>query len=164
MEENKTVLTENKDKSKEIEQNFKKTCDFLNELYKNVQMGKLAFECLLPRIKDTELKEELLSQFCDFEALSTKISSALIKLGKAPNSSLGLAKPMLKRSISLTLTFNSSTNKIADMVTQGDNQGIMDINRLINSTTGKVSENAISLARELLELEQRHIDKLKKWL
>lgn len=164
MEENNTNTIEIKDKSKEIEQNFKKTCDFLNELYKNVQMGKLSFEYLLPRIKDTELKDELLSQFNDFEAMSTKISSALIKLGKTPNSSLGLAKPMLKRSISLTLMFNSSTNKIADMITQGDNQGIMDINRLINATTGKVSENAISLARELLELEQRHIDKLKKWL
>ena len=164
MEENRTILNENKDKSKEIEQNYKKTCDFLNELYKNVQMAKLSFEYLLPRIKDTELKEELLSEFNDFEITSTKISSALIKLGKTPNSSLGLAKPMLKRSISLTLAFNSSTNKIADMVTQGDNQGIMDINRLINATTGKVSDSAITLARELLELEQKHIDKLKKWL
>ena len=39
-----------------------------------------------------------------------------------------------------------------------------DINRLINATTGKVSDSAITLARELLELEQKHIDKLKKWL
>ena len=164
MEENKSILVENKDKTKEKDQNYKKTCDFLDELYKNAQMGKLAFEYLLPKTKDSALKEELLNQFRDFESLCTKISEAIIELKRTPKSSLGFAKPMLRHSINVKMIFNSSASKIADMLTQGNNQGIMDINRLINSTTGKVTDKAISMAKELLALEQKHIDRLKKWL
>lgn len=164
MEEKDKKIAKNTEKSDQNDQNYDKSADFLIELYKNVQMGKLAFEYLLPKTKDGELKEELLNQYNDFETLTAKISGAIIELGKTPNSSLGIAKPMLKHSINVTMAFNSSTQKIADMLTQGDNQGIMDINRLLNSTKDKVSNKALSLAHELLEIKQRHIDKLKKWL
>lgn len=158
----KTIQNKVKTCPKESKQD--KNYDFLIELYKNVQMGKLAFEYLLPKTKDGKLKEELLKQYHDFEKLTTSISGAIIELGKTPKSALGMAKPMLKCSINMTTAFNSSTKKIADMVIQGDNQGIMDINRLINASTEYLPEKTLKLAQILLETEQRHIDELKKWL
>ena len=141
-----------------------KNLAFLNELYKNVQMGKLSFEYLLPKVKDNKLKEELLKQYHDYEKLTASISGAIIEMGKTPKSSLGMIKPMLKSSINMTTMFNSSNRKIADMVIQGGNKGIMDINRLLNRSSKSLPEKSIKLANTLLETQQRHIDELKKWL
>lgn len=154
----------NKVKTNEKESKRDRNYDFLNELYKNVQMGKLAFEYLLPKCRDGALKEELLKQYHDYEKLTTSISGAIIELGKTPKSALGMAKPMLRCSINMTTAFNSSAKKIADMVIQGDNQGIMDINRLINASSGYLPDKTLALSKTVLETEQRHIDKLKVFL
>ncbi len=163
--EEKTVKNQTlKTKTEQKDSIESRNLAFLNEIYKNVQMGKLAFEYLLPKVKENKLKDELLRQYHDYEKLTASISGAIIELGKTPKSSLGLIKPMLKSSINMSTLLNSSNRKIADMLIQGDNKGIMDINRLLNRTSNSLPEKSIKLAHTLLETQQRHIDELKKWL
>lgn len=140
-----------------------KNADFLKELHKNVQMGKYALEKLLPKCKDDSIKQELLNEYHDFEALASKISGEIIALGDTPESATAMQNLMLKTAIGMNTLMDDSSENIADMVIQGDNQGIMDINRLINNAE-YATETSHSLARELLEMEQRHIDALKKFL
>lgn len=140
-----------------------KTAEFLIELHKNVQMGKYALEEVLNRCKDQTLRETLLRQYHDFEKLSGQITGAIVELKTTPKSATCFQNMMLKSSIWMSTALDNSPSKLADMVIQGDNQGIMDINRLLNQSEVK-EEKAVNLATTLLETEQRHIDELKKYL
>lgn len=140
-----------------------KTAEFLIELHKNVQMGKYALEEVVGRCKDEKLKKTLLLQYHDFEKISGDVVGAIIELGETPKSATFMQNMMLKSSIRMSTVLDNSPSKLADMVIQGDNQGIMDINRLLNQSNVK-DEKALSLATTLLETEQRHVDELKKYL
>lgn len=148
---------------KKIDENQSKLEEFMIELHKNVQMAKYALEEVIKRCKDESLKQTLLTQYHDFEKLSGDITGFIIELGATPKSATCVQNMMLKSSICMSTALDNSPSKIADMVIQGDNQGIMDINRLLNQSEVK-EERAISLATTLLEIEQRHVDDLKKYL
>lgn len=141
----------------------KKNAEFLVELHKNVEMAKLALEILIPRTKNRALKADLLNQYHDFEKLSNAISGGLIELGYTPTTPTCRQVFMLKSAIKMSTILNRSPKKLADMVIQGDNKGIMDINRLINQCTF-ATDKSHNLARLVLETEQSHIDTLKKYL
>lgn len=144
-------------------ENTDKIAEFLIELHKNVQMGKYALEEVLKRCKGEKLRKTLLCQYHDFEKLSGDITGSIIELDKTPKSATFMQNMMLKSAISMSTFLDDSDSKLADMVIQGDNQGIMDINRLLNQSEVK-EEKAITLAKTLLETEQRHVDDLKKYL
>ena len=144
-------------------ENTDKISEFLIELHKNVQMGKYALEEVLKRCKGEKLRKTLLLQYHDFEKLSGDITGAIIELDKTPKSATFMQNMMLKSAISMSTFIDDSDSKLADMVIQGDNQGIMDINRLLNQSEVK-EERAVTLAKTLLETEQRHVDDLKKYL
>ena len=148
--------------TKNEETNSKKT-EFLIELHKNVQMGKFALEEVIEKCKDEKLRKTLLLQYHDFEKLSGDIAGAIIELNATPKSATFMQNMMLKSSIRMSTILDNSPSKLADMVIQGDNQGIMDINRLLKQSEVK-DEKAITLATTLLETEQRHVDDLKKYL
>lgn len=137
--------------------------EFLIELHKNVQMGKYALEEVIKCCHDDNLKKTLLLQYHDFEKLASDISGAIIERGDTPRSATCMQNMMLKSSIRMSTFIDDSPSKIADMVIQGDNQGIMDINRLLNQSEIE-DEKAVNLATTLLETEQRHVDDLKKYL
>ena len=151
------------DKKKKTGETTPKTAEFLIELHKNVQMAKYALEEVLKVCKDENLRKTLLLQYHDFEKSAGDIVGAIIELGETPKSATCMQNMMLKSSIRMSTVLDNSPSKIADMVIQGDNQGIMDINRLLNQSEVK-EERAISLATALLETEQRHVDDLKKYL
>ncbi len=164
MEENNTTNLSQNEEIKPSVKSSQRNVAFLNELYKNAVMGKLAFEYILHKVKDKKLKDELLKQYHDFEKITASISGAIVEHGKTPKSSLGIAKLMLNLAINMTTMFDSSASKISEMMIQGDNKGIMDVNRLINRSADGIPEKSLNLAYTLLETEQRHIDSLKAFL
>ena len=50
------------------------------------------------------------------------------------------------------------------MVIKGNNTGITEINKSLNDNRKFLTEETNSLAVELLEMEQRNIDALKRYL
>ncbi len=154
---------EKEDKTILNPQNSEKIVEFLLELHKNAQMAKFALEEVIKRCNDSKLKATLLNEYHDFDKLSSEITGNIISLGATPKSATFMQNLMLKSSICMSTLADDSVSKLADMVIQGDNQGIMDINRLLNKSEVK-DEKALNLANTLLETEQRHVDELKKYL
>lgn len=161
--EKQDKITKKEDETTPKTQNSEKLIEFFIELHKNAQMAKYALEEVIKRCNDTRLKATLLNEYSDFDKLSSEITASIISLGATPKGATFMQNIMLKSSICMSTLTDDSASKLADMVIQGDNQGIMDINRLLNKSEVK-DEKALNLANNLLETEQRHVDELKKYL
>jgi ribosome-associated toxin RatA of RatAB toxin-antitoxin module len=70
---------------------------------------------------------------------------------------------MLKGAIATNTAFNNSTGHIAEMMIQGSNRGLTDMWKIINhhENAGDVS---MEVAKELMDFEERNIERLKKYL
>ena len=136
----------------------------LSELYRNAELAKTSIESLIPKCEDETFKEGILRAYTEFDTFSSKASRRLIALGETPKGNNAMKNTMMKTSIAMSTAIDNSTQKLADMLVQGNNMGIIDINKLLNGYRGVISQETNDLATELLEIEQRCLNSLKRYL
>lgn len=136
----------------------------LNELYRNSELGKLSLEKVIKHCEDEELKKVLLSSYEEFDLYSGTVAAEITERGDTPKNNNVFKNTMMKTSIAMSTAIDNSSNKLADMVIQGNNMGIIDVNKLINAYVGTVGDEVYNLAKELLKIEQRSLDDLKRFL
>jgi len=167
--ENKTVRqqqTQSKQQTSAHAEDRSKNFDLelLDVIYKTADMGKIALETIINKIKDIPFKNVLLSEYQSYDALTSRISVAITNENKTPRSGSSVKSSMLKNTIKAKLVFNDSPSHIADMLIKGNNMGITTINKKLNSCREDCSKPSTDLANDLLELQQKQIDELKIYL
>ncbi len=75
----------------------------------------------------------------------------------------GFQDIMLKNGVRANTMFNTSTSHIAELMIQGSNRGLTSMWKAINHNerAGSVS---MEIARELMDFEEKNIEKLKQYL
>ena len=136
----------------------------LNELYRNAGLAMTSIEKLLPKCEDETFKYALLKAFGEFDAFAGKVSRKITALGYTPKSNNAMKTTMMKTSIAMSTMMDSSPQKMADMLTQGYNMGIIDVNKILNGYRGTISDDVADLCVELLDIEQHGLDGMKKYL
>lgn len=152
--------TSNTSKPKNSEVEIK----MLKELYLNADMGKLSVDNIIKKTDDTPLRNMLLSHYESYNELSNKIASQLNINGETPKENNVFGKAMLWGSINMNTLFDKTPSHIADMMIQGNNMGIISINKELNENSDSLSEDTKTLALDLLSLEQKNVDDLKAFL
>ena len=148
------------------EQNSKRiTKTFLDSLYKNVKMGADSIIDLLPKVKDTVMREELTSELEHYEKFAKDIRKILFDIGEEPKEESFMAKAMTKMGISFNTMMDTTASHIADIMIQGATMGVTDTTKLVREHENTAcSESALSLARETIKYEEESIERLKKFL
>ena len=59
--------------------------------------------------------------------------------------------------------FNTSTSRIAEVMIKGCNEGVLELNRVLNHNE-QADEQALSLANKLIEFEGKNIAQFTKYL
>ena len=137
--------------------------ELLNKLYQNTSMGISALQTIIPKTKDATLKGELQAQLDNYNTQSENLRKQIYALNAKPKDIGTIAKTSADASIVMSTTFNNSTSHIAEMMIQGTNMGVIDINKTLNQMQVK-DKSLISQAKDMLESEQKYIDKLKAYL
>lgn len=135
----------------------------LNSLYQNTAMGINAINQIIPKIDDTQLKGELQAQLNNYHGHAENLRQQIYALDSEPADLGVLQKATSNAGIAFSTLTNSSTTHIAEMMIQGTNMGVIDINKLLNQCQ-PIDENLKTEARNILSQEQQYIDKLKMFL
>ena len=148
------------------EQNAKSvTKGFLDSLYKNVKMGADSIIDLMPKVKDSGMREEMTSELEHYEKFAKDIRKILFDMGEEPKEESFMAKAMTKMGITLNTMMDDTTSHIADMMIQGATMGVTDTTKLVREHENTAcSEAALALARETIRYEEESIERLKKFL
>lgn len=135
----------------------------LDELNKGACMGKDAIHFILDKVKNDELKEELNNQYKKYNEISDKINNIYPKYNEdKPHETNTMNKVMTWYGIEMKTLTDDSTSKIAELLLQGTNMGIIEGRRLLNHKN--TNEEVHSLVQEYVDMQENAVEKLKAFL
>lgn len=141
----------------------KNEINVLDELNKGACMGQNAIHFILDKVEDRALREELNRQYNKYKEISDKIHKLYPEYDEGkPHETNAMNKVMTWYGIEMKTLTDDSTSKIAELLLQGTNMGIIEGRKLLNhKDTDKEVEK---IAQEYVDMQEDAVEKLKEFL
>ena len=136
----------------------------LEEIFRNAELCTTSLKKIAQKCKDQDLVCCATGRYDQFVSILTRTKKRLKDMGRQPEGNSTMKTAMMKTSIAMTAMVDSSAPKFADMLAQGYNMGIIDLNKLSNAYKDTMDDETAALLTELINLEQRCLDDVKKFL
>ena len=135
----------------------------LDELNKGACMGMDAIHFVLEKVKDDNLSTELNRQYEKYKKISEEICELYPEYSdKKPHETNAMNKVMTWYGVNMKTITDDSTSKIAELLVQGTNMGIIEGRRLLNHK--ETDPNVTRLTKEYVTMQEEAIEKLKQFL
>ncbi len=140
-----------------------KEVNVLDELNKGACMGRDAIDFILDKVEDKNLKTELNNQYEKYKSISDHIASMYPEYSeKEPHETNAINKMMTWYGIEMKTLLDNSTSKIAELLLQGTNMGIIEGRKLLNHKD--TNKDVHDLIQEYVDMQEDAVEKLKKFL
>jgi len=136
----------------------------MDELNKGCSMGMDAIAYILDKVEDQEFKDLLKTQYEQYEKLSNRIKELYPEYNEErdPKETNIMNKAMTWYGINMKTMNDHSNSKIAELLMQGTNMGIIEGRKLLNHK--KEDEGVHELVNEYVEMQERAVERLKEFL
>lgn len=137
--------------------------EMLNYIYQNSDMGIISINQILKNIDDKEFKEILKEQLDDYNSIAKSSKELLREKGREEKDINMMNKIESYVSIKMSTMKDNTSSHLAEMMIKGSNMGIIDITKNLNKYNN-IESSTKKLARNLLNIEEKNIEKLKPYL
>ena len=135
----------------------------LDELNKGACMGMDAIHFIIEEVKDENLKRELDYQYNQYKLISDEISRLYPEYSnKDPHETNAINKAMTWYGVKMKTLTDKSTSKIAELLLQGTNMGIIEGRKLLNHKN--TDQSVHKMVEEYVTMQENAVEKLKKFL
>lgn len=134
-----------------------------NEVYKNTQMGINALSDMLPQTKNEDLKSHLTSTNEEYQKYNKKVLDILQKENLKPKELGAFNKFIANTNIKINTLIDNSSSHISEMLISGTTMGIIDLEKALNENED-ADNLSVDIAQSLIQIEQKSIDEMKKYL
>ena len=100
--------------------------NMLEAVVQNTEMGKNTLEQIVPMTDDARFKAELLRQQNVYRQLNQEAHTAIAACGGTAQGQSAMAKFNTKMGVALKTITDKSTRNLAEMLSEGSSQGVMD--------------------------------------
>jgi len=139
--------------------------ELLQTVYKNVKMGSDAVTAIIEKTKDANLRRELTSQLESYYGFSISAKNKLTEMHVEAKEPSMISKMPAEFSIKMSTMMDSSDSKIAELMIDGYNMGIVDLQKSINAAKADgAPEDVMNIASGVIAFEQGSIEKMKQYL
>lgn len=139
------------------------TIELLRECDAGIQMGISAIDGVNDKVKSDEFRKSLDGFQREYAQLQNEIQGILHSYndeGKDPNP---VAEGMAKLKTGFTMAVNDDDSAAADLIYDGCNMGVKSLNKYLNQY-GSADGRAKDLTKRLIELQNRQLKELQKYL
>lgn len=144
-------------------ENKEKEVNVLDELHKGACMGQDAIHFIIEKVTEEGLKKELDIQYNKYKKITDEIKELYPEYSdKKPHETSTMNKVMTWYGIEMRTMTDDSTSKLAELLMQGTNMGIIEGRRLLNHK--HTDENVNRLVKEYVEMQEAAVENLKKFL
>ena len=98
----------------------------LEAVVQNTEMGKNTLEQIVPMTDDVQFKAELLRERNIYRELNQEAHTAIEACGGTAQGQSAMAKLNTKMGIGMKTLTDKSTRNLAEMLSEGSSQGVMD--------------------------------------
>ena len=135
----------------------------LDELNKGAYMGQDAIDFIIDKVTEEGLDTEYVLAKKTNNEISDKINNLYPEYSeKHPHETSTMNKMMTWYGIEMKTFNDQSTSKIAELLLQGTNMGIIEGRRLLNHKSS--DENINRLVREYVDMQEQAVENLKQFL
>ena len=135
----------------------------LEEIYQNANTGAYSVETILPKVEDRHISAELASYQAHLEQIARSAQQMMLQKHIDPSDAGVMSKMGIWTGVQLGTIQDNSSSHIADMVIKGDTLGITTMTRELNHAPVE-DPQVRQLGEELINLQRRNIETLKKYL
>lgn len=135
----------------------------LQEIQRNTEMGMTAIDTILDKIGDDEFSLQLSRQSLRYSEIHNKALDQILENEGDVYHGSQITDLMLKGSIHANTVLNVSREHLAEMLIQGSNRGITSMWKAMKHNR-LASDEAVELAQELVDFEEKNIERLKEYL
>lgn len=143
---------------------IKKDEELLAEVYRNAHYALQSIADILPETEDESLKEELKKMHEGYEHISGKAAQCARERGLELKEPGPVKKALMWSSIKMNTMKDDSRAHIAEMMTQGTVMGITALTRSIGDSRDGADGEILSIAEDLLRMEEDYEERLKAYL
>ncbi|WMC92291.1 hypothetical protein [Kineothrix sp. MB12-C1] len=141
----------------------KDDAEILRGVQKNTEMAIKAIDTMSSKVTDDDLALQLSKQALKYSEIHNKALDKILEGKAEPYRTNNISQMMLVGGIHSNTLLNTSTSHIAEMMIQGSNRGITDMYKHLNHH--EHAENvSLEIAKELMDFEEKNIERLKKYL
>lgn len=135
----------------------------LKEIEKNTHTAMKALDVIADKIYDDNMAMQVSRQSLKYSEIHNKAAGKLIDAHAQTYKGSAVNDMMLAGGVHMNTLLNTSTSHIAEMLIQGSNRGLTHMWRSLNMHQG-VQGNTMEIAKELMDFEEKNIERLKKFL
>lgn len=135
----------------------------LDEVNKGATMGMDAINYILDKVEDNNFKNFLELQYNEYENISKKVNEIYSKYSdKKPHETNTMNKVMTWSQVNMKTLTDNSNSKIAELLLQGTNMGIIEGRKLLNNKD--INEEITELVNNFVNMQEKCVEKLKNYL
>lgn len=137
--------------------------NILDEISKGCCMGSDATKFIIEKIEDKNFKETVENLLEQYEDMFEKINKTYSDYSSDdPHETNAMNKAMTWYGIQMRTITDNSTSKLAELLLQGLNMGVIEGRRLLNHKS--CDKDVCSLVREYVDLQEKYVEKIKNFL
>lgn len=142
----------------------KQNLNILDEVNKGATMGMDAITFVSKKVKDKKFKKVLDIEYNKYEQISYRIKDLYSQYSnKNPHETNTMNKVMTWYGIQMKTINDDTVSKLAEILVQGTNLGIIEGRRLLNQNP-KVSRNIKKILNDFVAMQEDSLETLKKFL
>ena len=142
----------------------KQNLNILDEVNKGATMGMGAITFVSKKVKDKKFKKVLDIEYNKYEQISYRIKDLYSQYSnKNPHETNTMNKVMTWYGIQMKTINDDTVSKLAEILVQGTNLGIIEGRRLLNQNP-KVSRNIKKIINDFVAMQEDSLETLKKFL
>ena len=141
---------------------MKNEINVLDEINKGACMGMDAIDFIIDKVEDEKFVNILKEQYKQYEEISKKIHKVYPDTKKEPHETSTMNKVMTWYGIEMRTLTDHSNSKIAELLMQGTNMGIIEGRKLLNHKD--IDEDTHAIVEEYVNMQEKAVEKIKKFL
>lgn len=143
---------------------MKENINALDEINKGASMGMDAIHFIIDKIESSEFKDVVDKQYNDYKNISETINEIYNKYNSEdePHETSVVNKVMTWYGVEMKTLMDKSDSKIAELLLQGTNMGIIEGRRIINNK--KLDDEVKDIMSKYVTMQEECVDKLKDYL
>ena len=143
---------------------MKENKNTLDELNKGCAMGMDAIDNILDKVENNEFKKVLEDEYDQYNVIHQRIEDKYTDYSdEEPTETNAMNKAMTAMMTEMKLMTDHSDSKIAELLLQGTNMGIIEGKKLLNHKE-HLDKEVESILKDFISMQEKSVETYKKFL
>ena len=132
----------------------------LNQVNQGIKMGMDSISNVSEKVQDSRLKDELLFQYDKYNEILNEVNDELTNYNDFPKDLNPMQKAMGWMGVEMNTLTDKSNSKIAELMIQGTNMGIIEGVKLLNHNPD-TEQHIKDILNKFIDFQQNNVEQLK---